>query len=204
MWKRGQHQTEEHKKKISLANTGKRHTDTTKMKMSKSKRGKSNGRDGAKHTEETKSKMRAAAHARKEKYGYIVHPETIIKSALARLGTRMSEETKRKKSISQKGVRGSNWRGGKTDESKIIRGGYKYRNWRTSVFERDNYTCVICNQRGKKLNADHIKPFCAFPELRFDINNGRTLCHHCHKQTDTYGSNAKKWINEFESLISNK
>lgn len=60
--------------------------------------------------------------------------------------------------------------------------------WRKAVFERDNYTCVECGLRsgnGKSviLNADHIKPFAFFPQSRFDINNGRTLCIDCHNKT---------------------
>ena len=45
---------------------------------------------------------------------------------------------------------------------------------------------IITLVYGGKLNADHIKPFSLFPELRFDLNNGRTLCVECHKKTDTY------------------
>lgn len=59
--------------------------------------------------------------------------------------------------------------------------------WRKKVFERDNYTCVLCNIRGGNLQADHIKPYSLYPDLRFDIDNGRTLCVICHKKTDTYG-----------------
>lgn len=61
--------------------------------------------------------------------------------------------------------------------------------WRKAVFERDNYTCQICSARNGKgvgdirLEADHIKPWAYFPELRFDINNGRTLCRPCHDTT---------------------
>lgn len=55
--------------------------------------------------------------------------------------------------------------------------------WRKSVFKRDNYTCQICLQRGKYLEADHIKPWAYFPELRFELSNGRTLCRPCHDKT---------------------
>ncbi len=58
----------------------------------------------------------------------------------------------------------------------------EYRDWRTSVFERDKYTCQICNKVGGDLNAHHIKPFATHKELRFDINNGLTLCVKCHKE----------------------
>jgi hypothetical protein len=63
----------------------------------------------------------------------------------------------------------------------------EYRNWRTQVFKRDNYTCIECGQRGVRLQAHHIKPKGLFPELILDVDNGATLCVDCHKATDNYG-----------------
>lgn len=58
---------------------------------------------------------------------------------------------------------------------------YRYRKWRESVLRRDNYKCTECNST-KNLNVHHKKNFSEFEELRYDINNGITLCESCHKK----------------------
>jgi 5-methylcytosine-specific restriction endonuclease McrA len=84
---------------------------------------------------------------------------------------------------------------GKRTADKKARQSARYKAWRTLVFERDNYMCVHCgikNGLGKTvyLHADHIKPFALYPELRYEVSNGRTLCVPCHKKTGTYGRGA--------------
>ena len=86
---------------------------------------------------------------------------------------------------------------GKTSENEKIRKSTDYKKWRKLVFERDDYTCVICGKNGGCLNADHIKPFSLYPELRLDIDNGRTHCTCCHKKTDTYGVKKLAFLNNF-------
>jgi len=76
------------------------------------------------------------------------------------------------------------------DRSKIKskRPQYENRLWTKAVFERDDFTCQDCRQRGGKLQADHIKPYCICSEKeKWSLENGRTLCISCHKKTDTYG-----------------
>ena len=73
-----------------------------------------------------------------------------------------------------------------------IRESPEYRKWRLSVLIRDGYRCVWCKAT-ENLEVDHVYPFAYFPDLRFDIKNGRCLCPSCHKLTITYGSNAKKF-----------
>lgn len=68
------------------------------------------------------------------------------------------------------------WKGGKTRLTNT----FEYKEWRTSVFERDNYICQICGQWGGTLHAHHIYPFIKFPSLRFESWNGITLCKKCH------------------------
>lgn len=96
-------------------------------------------------------------------------------------------------SNAQMGSRNHNWQGGKTTINARIREGLQSKLWREAVFARDNYTCVWCgDNRGGNLNADHIKPFSLFIELRFELLNGRTLCHNCHEKTDSYLNNKIK------------
>lgn len=90
------------------------------------------------------------------------------------------------------GPRNSNYKGGITPQNKKIRASEEYKQWRLSVFQRDEYTCQSCGQVGGKLNADHIKQFAFHPELRLDVSNGRTLCVECHKKTDTFMKGRKR------------
>jgi len=54
-----------------------------------------------------------------------------------------------------------------------------------SVFERDSYTCQICGTH-KDLQVDHIQKWSDYVELRFNMDNCRTLCKSCHYQI-TFG-----------------
>jgi len=110
-------------------------------------------------------------------------------------GMRNREHTEKTKEKIRKGNLGKHsgennpfWKGGITPLRRRIYVSSEYKKWRKLVFERDNYTCQECGKVGGKLNADHIKPFSLFPELRFVVSNGRTLCEKCHKKTPTYGN----------------
>ncbi len=84
------------------------------------------------------------------------------------------------------------WKGGIYPEHLKVRHSPEMKQWRKDVFERDNYTCTECGRNRKAgdrviLEADHIKPFAKYPELRLDLKNGRTLCRKCHLKMPTHG-----------------
>lgn len=112
-------------------------------------------------------------------------------------GVKRSLETCIKIGNSKRGELSPTWRGGITPANKKIRASVEYKLWREAVFKRDDFTCQECGVKsgdGKTviLNSDHIKPFAYFPELRFELSNGRTLCIECHQKTDTFASRARE------------
>jgi hypothetical protein len=76
-----------------------------------------------------------------------------------------------------------NWKGGNIRyERHKDMGRIEYIQWRREIFKRNNFICQHCGQRGGKLNAHHIYLWKDYPKLRYDINNGITLCKDCHNK----------------------
>ena len=102
-----------------------------------------------------------------------------------RIGKKQSEETKIKRGIYTRGEKHHSWKGGisinvhSTSEP-------RYKKWRNNVFERDSWTCQTCRARGVYLEAHHIKSWTKYPELRYILDNGVTLCRECHKLTNNW------------------
>lgn len=62
------------------------------------------------------------------------------------------------------------------------KGEYQYKKWRSDVYHRDNFTCQDCKKRGVRLHAHHLKEWAKYPEMRYEVSNGLTLCEDCHKK----------------------
>ena len=111
-------------------------------------------------------------------------------------GYKPSIETRKKISEALKGEKHWNWKGGVSKDKKQYFD-LDYKLWREAVFERDNYTCQMCGAKGSDgvyLTAHHIKSWRNFPELRYEIENGITLCENCHSKTDNYKGRARRKI----------
>ena len=52
--------------------------------------------------------------------------------------------------------------------------------WRESVYQKDRFRCQSCGAKGGRLNAHHIYPAEKYPELKYRLWNGVTLCRKCH------------------------
>ena len=172
---KGRTHSDEQKKKAGDARLGHEVSEETRRKISKAQRGVS--KPGHKHTEETKRKI-----------------------SKSRMGWKYSEETKRKISEATKGEKSHNWKGGVTTVHERIRSSAKYRSWRKSVFERDEYICQKTLTKCEESRCHHIENFCNNEELRFVVNNGITLSKESHMEFHKiYGqfNNTREQLEEY-------
>ena len=67
----------------------------------------------------------------------------------------------------------------------------KHKAWAAKVLRRAGYLCEECKRYGRldkdglpvrATTAHHIKHRDEYPELQFDLNNGRALCERCHNK----------------------
>lgn len=74
-----------------------------------------------------------------------------------------------------------------------------YKEWRESVFQRDNYTCQVTGKKGR-LVVHHIYSYDKYKELRLELDNGITVLEEVHLQFHSiygYGNNTLEQWNEF-------
>lgn len=183
MSKKGYIQSSEHRAKIAAAHVGMKHSLSSRLKMSASKKALGMvppSRMGLSHTPEWK--ISASNRMIGNKFN---------------IGRKHSMKWRSRMSVSNRGDRGTNWKGGLTKLGAAIRNGFTYKIWRESVFTRDNWTCQKCGVRGGKINAHHIKRFSEILKYNkiksvleaeacsnlWEISNGTTLCKRCHRQT---------------------
>tara|TARA_R100000008_G_scaffold19812_1_gene10222 strand:- start:228 stop:494 length:267 start_codon:yes stop_codon:yes gene_type:complete len=58
-----------------------------------------------------------------------------------------------------------------------------YADWRRKVYKRDKFTCQMPGCKRKTyLQAHHIQKWADASALRFEVDNGITLCFACHKE----------------------
>ena len=102
-----------------------------------------------------------------------------------KIGTKMSDESRRKMSVAKKGkytgAENPNWRGAEITDEVRERRSYNAKVWRQECVTRDEFTCTVCGSQ-ENLHVHHILPFATHPDRRWDINNGQTVCSNCHEK----------------------
>ena len=97
------------------------------------------------------------------------------------------------------------WKGG-LSQKRTERATVQYRDWRKSIFVRDIYQCQCCGAKsahGSKveLHAHHIFNWIDNPDIRFEEENGITLCSSCHYRFHSiYGKRNNNYVQLKEFL----
>jgi len=100
-----------------------------------------------------------------------------------------------------RGDKCGSWKGGITKIYQAVRTLREYRVWRKFCFEREDYTCELCNTRGGYLEVHHIKLLSLILQENnidsldkaincielWDEDNGQVLCKDCHNITHKRG-----------------
>ena len=185
------------------------HTPETRAKISASMKGKPSPKKGIPLSEDQKKKMSAAMKGRPawnkgipmtdeqramnstSHMGYKASSESRSKQSTAQMGRIVSSETRARLSIAKKGCLNHFWNGGISPINVLIRNSPEYKAWRTAVFKRDKFTCQECGGHGGHLEAHHIHEFAQYPDERFVVENGKTLCCECHDKTRSGHINAR-------------
>lgn len=148
------------------------------------------------HSEESKQKIREKQTAWRKTQSY----KDFVERQRERAKKSKTKFTKGHKPLTdgmnllayQKGENHWNWKGGINPDVVRVRHLGKMIQWRKAIFERDDYSCVLCKRRGVELNADHYPvPFTVLYKNKdwktmWNISNGRTLCVTCHNKTKTH------------------
>ena len=104
--------------------------------------------------------------------------------------------SKEKPRYNRRGEKSWNWKGGITKNGSNLYHSLEYKNWRRSIFIRDEFTCKKCGIKNVRLEVHHIKSYKENINLLFDCNNAITLCHNCHKDTPNYGGRYWKYYSK--------
>lgn len=104
------------------------------------------------------------------------------------------------------GTKHPNYNPNKTDEERLkkryILGKHTLDGFRKKVYQRDEYTCRVCGQVGKTLNAHHLDGWNWAKDKRFEVSNGVTLCEGCHNEFHSIygkGNNTKEQFEEYKN-----
>lgn len=96
-------------------------------------------------------------------------------------GKNITEEHKIKLSCTNRQISVDKFDGFTTPINKRERCKFDSSDLRKECYEKANYTCDKCNQRGGTLNAHHLEAWKINTEKRFDLDNLVCLCEKCHK-----------------------
>jgi len=167
--------TEETKRKISKANKGRKITWADKI---------SKALTGRKLSDKQRKSLEPVWEARRG----IKRPKEI--------GEKIRNAQIGKPRLNIRGEKHYLWKGNQ-DINRKIRDCWKYQEWRSDIFQRDNWTCQTCRKRGCYLEVHHIKEMSVIIEENkiktlkqalncdelWSLNNGVTLCRNCHDLT---------------------